>query len=124
MRALYIATSTVAYLAVALVLGFLALVCWWMFALLVLQEFGCDGATGPCGSVGRFTSDYWWLINLIAAVLIALAMLPIYRYLLRTVNANRWREIGDISEIGHISDSSREPRPHHERSDNVRELRR
>ena len=111
MRALYIATSTVAYLAVALVLGFLALVCWWMFALLVLQEFGCDGATGPCGSVGRFTSDYWWLINLIAAVLIALSLLPLYRGLLRTVDANRWREIADISQIGHISDASREPSP-------------
>ena len=111
MRALYIATSTVAYLAVALVLGFLALVCWWTFALLVLQEFGCDGATGPCGSVGRFTSDYWWVINLIASVLIVLALLPIYRGLLRTVDANRWGEIADISEIGHISDASRDPSP-------------
>ena len=64
---------------------------------------------GWCGC--RFTSDYWWGINLIASVLIVLALLPIYRGLLRTVDANRWGEIADISEIGHISDASREPSP-------------
>jgi hypothetical protein len=110
MRALYIAAYTVALLAVALPLGFLVLVCWWIFALYVLQEFGCDGITGPCGSVGRFTSDYWWVINVAAAALIALTLLPIYRRLLATVDVNG-------IEIGGISDAPRQP-------DNVRELRR
>jgi hypothetical protein len=109
MRALqrpgYIAAYTVAYVAVALALGFLVLACWWMFALLVLEEFGCDGATGPCGSVGRFTSDYWWLINVTAAVPIALALLPIYRRLLRDTHG-----VGAL-EIDGISDATRQPKP-------------
>jgi hypothetical protein len=101
----YIAAYTVAYVAVALALGFLVLMWWWFFALLVLEEFGCDGPTGPCGSVGRFTSDYWWLINVAAAVLIALALLPIYRQLLRDTRGV------DALAIGGISDASRQPKP-------------
>jgi hypothetical protein len=119
-RAVYVA-YTVAYLAVALALGFLVLACWWMFALYVLQEFGCDGPTGPCGSIGRFTSDYWWLINLIAAVLIALALLPIYRRLLREYR-RLLRDTRGVNalEIGAISDAPGHPSPHHERTSDFR----
>jgi H+/Cl- antiporter ClcA len=104
-RPAYMAAYTVAYVAVGLALGFLVLMGWWFFALVVLQEFGCDGFTGPCGSVGRFTSDYWWLINVTAAVLIALALLPMYRRLLRDTRGV------DALEIGGISDASRQPKP-------------
>jgi hypothetical protein len=82
-RAAYTVAYTVAYVLVAPFLGFLPLGTWWMFAAAVLDEFGCDGLFGPCGSVGRFTSDYWWLIYLITTAVIALALWPMYRRLLR-----------------------------------------
>jgi hypothetical protein len=90
-----------------------------MFALGVLQEFGCDGPTGPCGSIGRFTSD-WWLINLIAAVLIALALL-LYRRLPRD-HRRLLRDIRGVNalEIGGISDATGHPRPHHKRAGDFR----
>jgi hypothetical protein len=113
-RATYIA-YTVAYVALALMLGFLVLAAWW-FAAAVLGEFGCDGLTGPCGSVGRFTSDYWWLINGMATGLIALALLPLYRRLLRDYGRLLRDTHGvNATEIGGISDASREPNPDQKR---------
>ena len=110
-RATYIA-FTVAYVALALMLGFLVLAVWWLFAAAVLEEFGCDGLTGPCGSVGRFTTDYWWLINVVAAALIALTLLPLYRRLLRDYRRMLRDTRGvNATEIGGISDASRQPNP-------------
>jgi hypothetical protein len=82
LRAVYIAAYTVAWVAVAGALGFVVLVVWWLVAASAGQ-FACDGAWGPCGSVGRFTADYWWVIQGAAAVVFALAFLPLYRRLIR-----------------------------------------
>ena len=75
------AAYLVAYLAVTLALGVFALAGWWLFAAVVLEEFGCDGLGGPCGSIGRFTSDNWWVIVLVVAVFSGLALFPLYRRL-------------------------------------------
>jgi hypothetical protein len=62
---------SVTYLAVALVFGFMAVAVWWVF-----------DAWLPFGPFEPF-SGHWWLIHLIAALLIGLALFPLYRRLIR-----------------------------------------
>jgi hypothetical protein len=79
-RVVYVAACTILYLTAVVVLGLLLWIGWFLFVAFVLQGVGCNGA---CNGVGRFTGDYWWLIGGGSAAVIALAMLPVYRRLLR-----------------------------------------